>query len=135
MALDTLEIFAETNPGEGFYKLTKVASGGELSRILLSFRKILSSRDTISIFLFDEIDTGIGGETALCIGNDLSNVSKNSQVIAITHLPQIANYAYQIINVEKRRVKEENEVRTFSDVNMIGANDKEKFIRAMTPLN
>lgn len=131
-----IEIIAETNPGEGFFKLNEVASGGELSRILLSFRKILSSKDTISIFLFDEIDTGIGGETALCIGKDLSHVSKSSQVIAITHLPQIANYADQIINIEKKReLIEKNSVRTFSDVTIIKQTDKKDFILSMTPLN
>jgi DNA repair protein RecN (Recombination protein N) len=131
----SIEILTETNPGEGFHKMASVASGGELSRILLSFRKILSSKDSISIFLFDEIDTGIGGETALAIGENLGTVADGSQVIAITHLPQIANYANSIINVVKKSISTDGTFRTFSDVNIIAGKAKSKFIQAMNPLN
>ena len=58
----------ETNPGEGYYEIKEIASGGELSRILLALRTILSNSDSISIFFFDEIDAGIGGETAYLLG-------------------------------------------------------------------
>ncbi len=127
---------AETNPGEGFYEIKKVASGGELSRILLSLRKILSSSDSISIFLFDEIDAGIGGETALCIGQSLKNVSRNSQVIAITHLPQIAKFADKLIQVSKLSEKNQSrEIRTISHIKEITGKYKLKHIQAMTPLN
>src|SRR5690606_22420365 len=96
-----LRFNAETNAGEGFFPVANVASGGELSRILLSLRQVLSSKDSISVFLFDEIDAGIGGETALKIGKSLQSVSKHSQVIAITHLPQIAVHANQLVHVSK----------------------------------
>lgn len=109
-----VDFIAETNPGEGFFKVKEIASGGELSRILLSIRQILSSNDTISVFLFDEIDTGIGGETAICIGKSLQAVSEHSQVLAITHLPQIANFATQLINVSKTTRIVEDQPRTVS---------------------
>lgn len=107
-----INFIAETNPGEGFYKIKDIASGGELSRILLALRTILSSQDSISIFLFDEIDTGIGGETANAVGKSLEKVSLNSQVVAITHLPQIAKCATKLISVSKTLV----ESRTVSQV-------------------
>src|SRR5690606_13001389 len=88
-----ISFLAETNKGEGYFKIKDVASGGELSRILLGLRQVLSRYDSIGIFLFDEIDTGIGGETALTIGKALSEVASQGQVIAITHLPQIAKFA------------------------------------------
>jgi DNA repair protein RecN (Recombination protein N) len=83
------------------HELHSIASGGELSRILLCLRQISSSTGKISIFLFDEVDTGIGGETALLLGQHLSDLSKKIQVLAITHLPQIAFNADSLIKVEK----------------------------------
>lgn len=132
--LDTVNIIAETNRGEGFYEIKKIASGGELSRILLAFRQVLSSKDTISIFLFDEIDTGIGGETALKIGNSLKVVSSSSQVVAITHLPQIASYGSKVINVMKKF--NSSQERTFSYVEEIsGLQNIRKFSKAMSPIS
>lgn len=130
-----IHLLAETNPGEGYYKVKDIASGGELSRILLAIRKVLSTKDSISIFLFDEIDTGIGGETALSIGEKLSQVSKSSQVIAITHLPQIANFSDKLIKVSKGTVKMSGSERTVSMVQeLIGADLKEE-VKSMTSLN
>ncbi len=111
--------FAETNPGEGFFKIKDIASGGELSRILLAMRQILSSYDSISIFMFDEIDTGIGGETAVCIGKALHDVSTTGQVIAITHLPQIAQFADSLILVQKDIHQTNQNARTESRVKEI----------------
>lgn len=129
-----VEFTAETNPGEGFYKVKDIASGGELSRILLSLRQILSSNDTISVFLFDEIDTGIGGETALSIGKSLQRVSENSQVISITHLPQIANFAEKLIWVSKETIIKDESNRTISQVEEIFGNKKKDAIKAMNPI-
>ncbi len=109
-----IEFMAQTNPGEGFYRVKDIASGGELSRILLGLRQILSSQDSISIFLFDEIDTGIGGETATSLGKALRDVSKNGQVIAITHLPQVAQFCDSLILVEKDIQGNTKEIRTES---------------------
>jgi DNA repair protein RecN (Recombination protein N) len=128
-----IDFIAETNPGEGFFKVKEIASGGELSRILLSVRQILSSNDTISVFLFDEIDTGIGGETALSIGKSLQSVAEHSQVLAITHLPQIASFATQIINVSKSTKVIDDQPRTVSIIEQAMGANREGFIKAMNP--
>ncbi len=131
--LSKIEFIAETNPGEGFFKVKEIASGGELSRILLAVRQILSSNDTISVFLFDEIDTGIGGETALSIGKSLQSVANYSQVLAITHLPQIASFASQIINVSKTTKIIDEQPRTVSVIEQAVGSEREFFIKAMNP--
>lgn len=133
--ISVIALMAETNPGEGFFKIKDIASGGELSRILLSLRKVLASKDSISIFLFDEIDTGIGGETALSIGRTLQNVSKDSQVIAITHLPQIATYANKLIFVEKKHIIENKIERTISIVKEVEGEDISSSVSTMNPLS
>lgn len=125
---------AETNPGEGFHKIKEIASGGELSRILLTLRQIVASEDSISIFFFDEIDTGIGGETALKIANALKKVSIKGQVLAITHLPQIAKAVDEIIFVDKKSFKSDDQLRTVSFVeNKIGK-EREKVIKTLAGL-
>ncbi|HXH31722.1 MAG TPA: AAA family ATPase [Bacteriovoracaceae bacterium] len=125
---------AETNPGEGFFKIKDIASGGELSRVLLGLRQILSSYDSISIFLFDEIDTGIGGETANCIGKALAEVAIDGQVIAITHLPQIAQFAETLIIVSKDVHSEDKESRTESNVKEVTGKMILKEVKAMAQL-
>lgn len=130
-----IEFIAETNPGEGFFKVREIASGGELSRILLSVRQILSSNDTISVFLFDEIDTGIGGETAVSIGKSLQSVSEYSQVLAITHLPQIASFATQLINVSKNTTFIDDQPRTISIIDQVVGEKKSEVIKAMNPIH
>ncbi|MCM2349610.1 MAG: AAA family ATPase [Bacteriovoracaceae bacterium] len=126
---------AETNPGEGYFKIKDIASGGELSRILLSLRQILSSHDSISIFLFDEIDTGIGGETGTCIGKALAEVALNGQVIAITHLPQIAQFAEALIIVNKDIQSDDKKSRTESTIKEIYGKMVLKEVKAMAQLS
>lgn len=126
---------AETNPGEGYFKIKDIASGGELSRILLSLRQILSTYDSISIFLFDEIDTGIGGETATYIGKALAEVALNGQVIAITHLPQIAQFAEVLIIIQKDISSSDKEARTESTVKEIFGKMVIKEVKAMAQLS
>ena len=131
-----LSFLAQTNPGEGFYKVKEIASGGELSRILLALRQVLANHDSISIFLFDEIDTGMGGETALHIGKSLKKVSEDSQVVTITHLPQIAAFADRLIVVSKATTEEKDGDRTESKVReLIEAKEIRKEIEAMVPLH
>jgi DNA repair protein RecN (Recombination protein N) len=126
---------AQTNQGEGYFAIKDIASGGELSRILLSLRQILSGKDAISVFLFDEIDTGVGGITAISIGKALAKVAFDSQVIAITHLPQIAAYANQIIKVEKNIIKTGKENRTISVISSVHEKNKiNEFIAEMNPI-
>lgn len=126
---------AETNAGEGYFRIKDIASGGELSRILLAVRQILSSYDSISIFLFDEIDTGIGGETANCIGRALAEVGSNGQVIAITHLPQIAQYSELLIVVQKEIQADRDEKRTESSVKELIGKMIMKEVKAMAQLS
>lgn len=130
-----VQLISETNPGEGFFLLKDIASGGELSRILLSIRNVLSSKDSISIFLFDEIDAGIGGETALTIGKTLAEIANSSQVIAITHLPQIANNANKLVIVSKQLIEDNDDTRTISLVKEVQGLDIQKEVSLMTPLN
>jgi DNA repair protein RecN (Recombination protein N) len=132
--ISKIDFIAETNPGEGYFKVKEIASGGELSRILLAVRQILSSNDTISVFLFDEIDTGIGGETAVTIGKSLQSVSQFSQVLAITHLPQIAAFSDRLINVSKLTTESEDGHRTFSQVEEISGEKKHDILRSMNPI-
>ncbi len=128
----SISFLAETNPGEGFFKIKDIASGGELSRILLALRTLLSSKDSINIFLFDEIDTGIGGETAITVGNSLNKVSNNSQVIAITHLPQIAKFADKLIKVSKHLSEEDG--RTHSRIDELTHKQLEDEVKEMSSL-
>ena len=90
---DVLEFLISTNKGQDLLPLAKIASGGELSRIMLAIKSVLADTDTIDTLIFDEIDTGISGRAARKIGIQLKNVSKSRQVLCITHLAQIAAMA------------------------------------------
>lgn len=125
---------AETNKGEGFFKIKEIASGGELSRILLCLRQIVASDDTINIFFFDEIDTGIGGETAQKIAAALKKVSQNGQVLAITHLPQIAKKVDEIIFVAKKSYEVDKKLRTISYVENKKGKEREEVISTLAGL-
>lgn len=132
--LSKVRFMAETNPGEGFHKIKDIASGGELSRILLTLRQIVASEDSISIFFFDEIDTGIGGETAQRIAEALKKVSDKGQVLAITHLPQIAKSVDEIIFVDKKSYSVDDSVRTVSFVENKSGKDREEVINILAGL-
>ncbi len=90
---DDVEFLISTNPGEGLKPLGQVASGGELSRVMLAIKTVLAAKDSIDTLIFDEIDAGISGKTAWKVSGQLGVVSKAHQVICITHLPQIAAMA------------------------------------------
>lgn len=132
--ISSLSFYAQTNPGEGFYPIKDIASGGELSRILLALRQVLSQSGSISVFLFDEIDTGVGGETALSIGKALAEVSNSSQVIAITHLPQIAHCSDRLILVDKTTIESDGKNRTMSQVKHINKPEMDPYIKEMQVL-
>ncbi|TCK98349.1 DNA replication and repair protein RecN [Natranaerovirga hydrolytica] len=102
---DDVEFMISTNPGEDIKPLSKVASGGELSRIMLAIKSILASADAIESLIFDEIDVGISGRTAQKVSEKLAVISKDHQVICITHLPQIAAMAEKHFLIEKRTDK------------------------------
>lgn len=90
IGFDEVTFLISTNKGEELQEIYKIASGGELSRIMLGFKKVLSDRDKIVTLVFDEIDTGISGVTAQIVGEKLAEISKNHQLLVISHLPQIS---------------------------------------------
>ena len=100
--IDKIEFFISTNQGEDPKPLAKVASGGEISRIMLSLKSTLAKNDKLPLLIFDEIDVGVSGRIAQKVGNVLKDLAKYHQIIAITHLPQIAGLADHHYVVEKR---------------------------------
>ena len=92
LGFDKVEFLISTNPGDPLMPLTKIASGGEISRIMLAFKRIIGETDNVETMIFDEIDTGISGRTALVVGKKLSEIAGHRQIISVTHLPQIAAY-------------------------------------------
>lgn len=110
--IDKVEFLVSTNAGEPVKPVAKVASGGELSRMMLSVKTVLSESDPTDTLIFDEVDSGISGSAALRVGNALFDVSKSSQVLCVTHLPQIAAMAQTHYLIKKS----EQNGRTFTDV-------------------
>lgn len=102
--IDQVEFMISTNIGQGLKPLWKVASGGEVSRIMLAIKVIFSKVDNIPILIFDEIDTGVGGETVRKIADKLKEIGRNTQVMSITHSPAIAAKADQQFFIEKKLV-------------------------------
>mgnify|MGYP001139752384 CR=1 FL=1 len=100
--MDNVEFYLSTNIGEELKPLNRIASGGELSRIVLAMKKVLARTGSVSTIIFDEVDTGIGGATAEIVGKKLQEVSKHHQVICITHLPQIVCFGDDHFLVSKR---------------------------------
>ena len=98
---DQVDFFIKTNKGEDLKSLSTTASGGEISRIILSFKKIFADYDKIDTMIFDEIDQGISGRTAQIVGEKILDLSKKRQIIAISHLPQIASLSTNHILIEK----------------------------------
>lgn len=91
--IDSIEFLISTNIGEDLKPLSKIVSGGEMSRIMLAFKSITASNDKIPTMIFDEIDTGISGQTAQIVGEKINKLSQNHQILLISHLPQIAALA------------------------------------------
>ncbi len=99
--IDSVKFVIAPNPGEGFKKLSLIASGGELSRIMLAIKRVIAEVDEIPTLAFDEVDAGIGGKTGEKVAEKLLEISKYRQVICITHLPQIASLPGEHLVVEK----------------------------------
>jgi DNA repair protein RecN (Recombination protein N) len=110
--LDDVEFLISPNPGEQLKPLRKIASGGELSRVMLALKAIGKEKEDLKTLIFDEIDTGIGGKTAEFIAQKLRDLSRRHQILCITHLPQIASFAAHHYRIEKRVEKD----RTFTTV-------------------
>lgn len=124
---DEVSFLISTNPGEELKPLIKVASGGELSRIMLAIKTVLADKDEIETLIFDEIDTGISGRTAQKVSEKLGIIGKNRQVICITHLPQIASMADYHYLIEKNVVNN-------STITSINELDKDGMINELARL-
>ncbi len=109
--IDDIEFLISPNPGEELKALAKIASGGELSRVMLAIKSILAEADSVPVLIFDEIDSGIGGVVAEVVGEKLKEVAKKRQVLCITHLPQIAGFADTHFKVSKRVIDRKTAVK------------------------
>ena len=125
--MDEVEFFVSPNVGEELKPLAKIASGGEISRIMLALKSILAKTDQVSSMIFDEIDVGIGGEVASAVGKALKNLGSNHQVIVITHLQQIASQANHHFKVFKETVKG----RTITRIKRLGKEEQVREIARM----
>ena len=112
---DDVEFLISTNPGEPLKSLSQVASGGELSRVMLAIKTVLAGRDDIDTLIFDEIDAGISGRTAWRVSEQLDTLAHAHQVICITHLPQIAAMADRHFCIEKSSTQD----NTITDIRVL----------------
>ncbi len=128
---DNIEFLISTNVGEPPKPISKIASGGELSRIMLAIKTILANKDNINTLIFDEVDTGISGKAAQKTGIKLSQISKCKQVICITHLAQIAALADSHFFIEKKFVDN----RTFTCVKKLSFDDRKYEIARIISAN
>lgn len=103
---DHVEFMIATNAGDGLKPLAKTASGGELSRVMIGLKTVISGVEGTGTFIFDEIDVGISGKTAAKVAEKMASISNNQQILYITHLPQIAAMADENLLIEKNVVNE-----------------------------
>ena len=118
--IDNVNFFIETNIGEGLKPLNKIVSGGEASRIMLAIKALFIKSQKISTVIFDEIDTGVSGEVARKVAEKIYEISLNTQVIAITHMPQVAALSKNHIKI----YKEEKNGRTYTYIKPLSLNEK-----------
>ena len=124
---DRVEFLIETNPGEGFKPLVKIASGGETSRLMLALKHVLAEADQIPTLVFDEIDQGIGGRVGVVVGQMLWQLGREHQVMCVTHLPQLAAYGDQHLRVSKQEV----DGRTLTQVLELDKNARKEELAGM----
>lgn len=118
--IDDMEFLISANSGEELKPISKIASGGELSRIMLAIKTVLTNGDDTGTLIFDEIDTGVSGKTARKIGEKISLVSKNKQVLCVTHLAQIASLADTHLYIEKNAI----DGKTYTTVRTLDINER-----------
>src|SRR5690625_2458900 len=118
--LDNIEFYLSTNPGEPLKPLTRIASGGELSRMMLAMKTIFAQAQGITSIIFDEIDTGVSGRVAQAIAEKIYSISVHSQVLCITHLPQVAAIANNHLYVRKTTLED----RTTTEATILPENDR-----------
>lgn len=124
---DAIEFLISPNPGESVKPLHKIASGGELSRVMLAIRTILADADRTPTVIFDEVDAGIGGGMGEVVGRKLWAASKRHQVLCVTHLPQIACFGDQHLLVQKRSLAD----RTETTVRALSAEERPREVARM----
>ncbi len=124
---DNIEFLISANPGSPLLPLAKIASGGEISRVMLALKTIFAQNDPVQTLVFDEIDTGIGGEVAVAVGSHMKALAKNRQIFCITHLASIAVYADNQIKIEKGVA----EGKTVSNVHLIQGEERVSEIARM----
>ncbi len=127
MGKDEIEFLISPNPGEGLRPLAKIASGGEMSRIMLALKTILAQADETPVLIFDEIDAGIGGPMGQTVGKKLGQLSKSHQILCVTHLPQISAFAKEHFRVDK----ETHQGRTYTEVKRLNSEGKLEEIARM----
>ena len=125
--VDQVEFLIETNPGEGFKPLVKIASGGETSRLMLALKHALAEADQIPTLVFDEIDQGVGGRVGSIVGQLLWSLGREHQVLCVTHLPQLAAFGDQHFNVSKQQ----EDGRTFTQVDELASQARLNELAAM----
>ena len=126
--IDKVEFLLSVNPGQDLRSLAKVASGGELSRIMLALKTVLSSIDSVEILIFDEVDSGISGGIAEIVGKKLLKLGERHQALCVTHLPQIAAFAEHHYLVSKQM----KDNQTFTNINSL--NTESERINALADL-
>ncbi len=124
---DRVEFYLAPNTGEKRVSISDCASGGEISRLMLSLQTVLADKEGVPTLVFDEIDANIGGQTATVVGEKLRRIGENHQVLCITHFPQVARHAQHHLSIFKC---EENG-RTFTRVNILNGSSKEKELARM----
>lgn len=127
LGFDQIEFLISTNPGEPLMPLAKIASGGEISRIMLAFKHIIGDCDEVETMIFDEIDTGISGRTALTVGKKLKEISLHHQIICITHLPQIAAFGADNFLIKKQI----SDGKSHTEINHLDAEGKEMIVATL----
>lgn len=125
--IDRIEFLFSANPGEPLKPLSKIISGGELSRVMLALKSILAEVDNVPVLIFDEVDAGIGGKTAGSVGKKLDLISKKHQLLCITHLPQIAKHGEYHLKIEKKNKNN----KTFVDVKELSGKERQDEIARM----
>ena len=121
---DNIEFLIGTNAGEAVKPLSKIASGGELSRVMLAIKSVLADNDDVDTLIFDEIDSGISGRAAEKVGHQLKALSSSRQTVCVTHLAQIAAFASNHLLIEKSVVSD----RTFTAVKSLSGDERIKEI-------
>ena len=126
--INEIDFLISFNKGEPLKPLNKIASGGELSRFMLAIKSISCLKDLQKTFIFDEIDSGVSGEVAFSIGLKIRDISKNNQVICVTHLPQVASVATEHLNISKKIIDEN---RTITSIKKLSEEEKIESIALM----